>query len=179
MEQTKKFNETLKNLVIENLKASAEITERNRMQAIILESVEHGITDIDSFIPYFLHQIDRRGDVLLGISYGLRIVPMFRKALFVVDGKAFIAENELVYLGKNGERSSVPFVGCTRIYECSLKPIKHRTAKRLLALDIKRQIESLTKVLEETADAQRALIRTLKTSGFNLQRVHNTTIHNR
>lgn len=144
--------------------------------------IDHGEfppVDLNGYLSRILAEVEKARDEVQGISFGLRVMPSFRKALFAVNGKCFIAELQTVYIGKNGESRREPFIGSSRIGEMYIKPIENRDAIRLVALNVITQTESLAKVFKVAAERFRETVSSFESLGVNLERVENKTIHNR
>lgn len=145
----------------------------------VTDSGEFSWVDLNHYIPHILAEVHKAGDEVQGIMFGLRIMPMFREALFAVNGKCFVAELQTVYVGENGESRREPFVGSHRIGEMHVEPIENREAINRAALNVINQPESLAKVFKEAADRFRATVSLFERSGVHLERVKNMTVHNR
>lgn len=135
--------------------------------------------DLSGYVPHIIAEVNKAGDEIQGIRIGLRIMPSFRKALFAVNGMCFVAELQTVYVGENGESRRVPFVGGHRIGKMHIEPIENREAMRLLSMNIAAQFECVAKVFKTATDRFREAIRIFESLSLELERVENTTIHNR
>lgn len=128
----------------------------------VVDYGEFSPIDLSGYAPHILAEVNKAGDEVEGIMFGLRIMPLFREALFAVNGKCFVAELQTVYVGENGESRCEPFVGSHRIGEMHVKPIENRDAMRLVSLNIATQPEGLAKVFKEAADRFRDTVGVLE-----------------
>jgi len=94
----------------------------------VTDSGEFSWIDLNRYIPRILAEVNQAGDERLGITLGLRVMPLFREALFAVNGKCFVAKLQTVYVGENGESRRKLFVGSHRIGEMHVEPIENRDA---------------------------------------------------
>lgn len=135
--------------------------------------------DLSGYAPHILAEVNKVGDEIQGIRIGLRIMPPFRKALFAINGKYFVAELQTVYVGENGESRRIPFVGSHRIDEMHIEPIENRDAVRLVSLNIVTQFKSVAKVFKTASDRLREAVCLLESLSLEFERVENETIHKR
>lgn len=135
--------------------------------------------DLSGYASHILAEVDKVGNEIQGIRIGLRIMPPFRKALFAVNGKYFVAELQTVHVGENDKSCRVPFVDSHRIEEMHIEPIEHRDAMRLVSLNIATQFKSVAKVVETASDRLREAVCLLESLSLEFERVESETIHNR
>lgn len=145
----------------------------------VTDSGEFSWIDLNRYIPRILAEVNQAGDERLGITLGLRVMPLFREALFAVNGKCFVAKLQTVYVGENGESRRKPFVGSHRIGEMHIEPIENRDAIGRAALNVITQPESLAKVFKEAADRFRDTVGLFERSSLDLEGIENMTVHNR
>lgn len=145
----------------------------------VIDYGEFAPIDLSGYVPHILAEVNKAEDEIQGIMIGLRIMPSFRKALFAVNEKYFVAELQTVYVGENGQSRRDPFVGGHRIGKMHVEPIENRDAVRLVSLDITTQLERIAKVFKTASDRLSESIRLLESLSLELERVENTTFHNR
>lgn len=122
------------------------------------------VYDLQEYVPYVRRVLQSSSSVLEGLQRCWRYLPSFRIAWFAIGEEYFVAKNEPIYIGKDGQRSREPMVGGFCISEMCFEAVEDRRMKRDISLYIERYAKSRTEILELANQRHDLLIRLLETT---------------